>query len=454
MSVFLQTRLIVSNMTEAMESLCCPICLDVLKEPVTTACGHSYCKSCIEGCWDQDRGKGRYRCPQCRTTFTQRPVLKKNILLAALVENLKKTGLQVFPPSHCYTRQGDVECEVSTTPLQDNVCSIHDLLLEVFCQNDQQFYCYLCIMDQHKGHATVSSAAQIAEKQKRLSLKPRPSYKQKIKEKEKELVELIKTMAFIKCSAQEAVEDSQKIFNEMISSMERRRSEVREMIRAQEVAEVGRLEEHLKQLEQEIVDLNIRDQRSQSPGDLPDPKASSSPLYSSSLGFNNLKRKVSELKNKLELICQEEVLNMSISAMEQNSDKKRSVSLTPPQQVKGQEVTLSLTRGEAGFGFRIIGGDDDLEKVVITEIVKNSAAGRDGRLQPGDELVSVDNVSVEQKRHKDAVDLITMARQNGKVTLMVRRNIQTDIGGFSCRLLRETNRMNAQKTTVFPLKSA
>ncbi|KAL0967147.1 hypothetical protein UPYG_G00248410 [Umbra pygmaea] len=428
------SRLIVSNMTEAMESLCCPICLDVLKEPVTTACGHSYCKSCIEGCWDQDRGKGRYRCPQCRTTFTQRPVLKKNILLAALVENLKKTGLQVFPPSHCYTGHGDVECEVSTTPLQDNVCSIHDLLLEVFCQNDQQFYCYFCIMDQHKGLATVSSAAQIAEKQKHLSLTYRLSYyKQKIQERERKLMELKQSMVYIKHFVKEALVDIEKIITEMISSMERRRSEVKEMNRAQEVAEIGRIEEHLEQLEQEIVDLRIREfeleelshssslQSSLSPGDLPDPKASSSPLYSSSLGFNNLKTKVSELKNILELICQEEVEKVSSSAM--------------------TVVVLTQLRVERGFGFKINGGDDDIsKKVVITEIVKNSAAGRDGRLQPGDELVTVDNVSVKQKRHKDVVDLIRKARQNGKVTLTVRRNIQTDISS-----LLHSSQRNSQK---------
>ncbi|KAM9469715.1 E3 ubiquitin/ISG15 ligase TRIM25-like [Clarias gariepinus] len=275
----------------------CPVCLGVLTEPVTNSCGHSYCKVCINGCWDQEDVKGVYSCPQCRETFIPRPVLHRNNILAEVVEKLMKTELQPASPAHCYAGPGDVECDSCTGrkrkavksclgcpasycedhlkrhyefpafkkhklveacgDLQEKFCSQHDKLIEIYCRTDQSFICYLCTMFEHKGHNTVLAEVERTEKEKELEKNQR-EFERRIKKKRESVQDLKRSMDFIKMHSQAAVDDNERIFTELISSMEKKRSEVTELIRAQEKAELSRAERLLKQLEQEIADLKRR----------------------------------------------------------------------------------------------------------------------------------------------------------------------------------------------------
>uniref|UniRef100_A0A3P8ZJU5 E3 ubiquitin/ISG15 ligase TRIM25-like n=1 Tax=Esox lucius TaxID=8010 RepID=A0A3P8ZJU5_ESOLU len=278
------------------DQFCCSICLELLKEPVTIPCGHSYCRSCIEGYWDQDDLKGVYSCPQCRQTFTPRPILRKNNMLAEVVEKLK-TGLQTVSPALCSAEPEDVVCDFctgdrkqkalmsclvclasycethlqshyevaplkkhklikATAQLQEKICSHHNKLLEVFCRTDQQCICYQCVMDEHKGHDTVSATTERTEKQSQLMISQQKVH-QRDQEREKEVKEVQQAMDSLKLSAQTAVENIEKVFTELIRS-QKKLSEVKELIRAQEKTQVSEAEGHLEKLKQEIDELKKR----------------------------------------------------------------------------------------------------------------------------------------------------------------------------------------------------
>lgn len=64
-------------------------------------------------------------------------------------------------------------------------------------------------------------------------------------------------------SAQTALEESEKTFAEIISFIEKKRSEVRDLIQAQEKIAVSRAKVFLKQMEEEITELQRRDEELQ-----------------------------------------------------------------------------------------------------------------------------------------------------------------------------------------------
>ncbi|XP_026097405.1 tripartite motif-containing protein 16-like [Carassius auratus] len=336
----------------------CPVCLDLLKDPVTIQCGHSYCKSCITDHWDQEDQKKVYSCPQCRQTFSPRPALAGNTVLAEIVKKLKNRKR----PADCDAGAGDVQCNVcagrkykavksclmcqesycqnhfnrheelhsrkphkvieATGQLQEMICQKHEKHLEMYCITDQQCICELCTKYEHKNHNTVSAAAQRTEKQKQIKKMQKTS-----QQREKDLQQLRETVESHKRSAQTAVEDSERIFTELIRSIERSRSELIRLIRDQEKTAVSRAEGRLERLEQEINDLRRRDaeleqlshtqnhiQFLQSFPSLSAPPESTDineNPFSSLVSSDGLRESVHQLRDKLEDFCKEQLKKIS-----------------------------------------------------------------------------------------------------------------------------------------------
>ncbi|XP_042261038.1 NACHT, LRR and PYD domains-containing protein 12-like isoform X2 [Thunnus maccoyii] len=55
-----------SGVSVAEQLSCCSLCQeDILKDPVSTSCGHWFCRQCINSYWDQSASSGDFSCPQC-----------------------------------------------------------------------------------------------------------------------------------------------------------------------------------------------------------------------------------------------------------------------------------------------------------------------------------------------------------------------------------------------------
>ncbi|XP_030210466.1 E3 ubiquitin-protein ligase TRIM39-like [Gadus morhua] len=82
----------------------CSICLDVFNSPVSTPCGHNYCRTCITKFWDE---QVKYKCP----LFNTRPDLRINTLLSELAGQFR-TSVRV--KEQLYVKPGEVPCDVCT----------------------------------------------------------------------------------------------------------------------------------------------------------------------------------------------------------------------------------------------------------------------------------------------------------------------------------------------------
>ncbi|XP_067312289.1 E3 ubiquitin-protein ligase TRIM35-like [Pseudorasbora parva] len=108
----------------------CPVCQDIFKDPVILSCSHSFCKECLQQFW---RTKDTQECPVCRSVSRHEPpcnLVLKNLCDSFLKERNERRSL------------GSAE-----------LCSLHSEKLKLFCLEDKQPVCVVCINSQkHDNH--------------------------------------------------------------------------------------------------------------------------------------------------------------------------------------------------------------------------------------------------------------------------------------------------------------
>uniref|UniRef100_A0A8C5DRX5 Uncharacterized protein n=1 Tax=Gouania willdenowi TaxID=441366 RepID=A0A8C5DRX5_GOUWI len=179
----------------------CSICLEVLTDPVTTPCGHNFCKTCISTHWDTSTTS---RCPVCN---------------------------QVFTP-------GEVPCDVCTGT-------------KLFCQSDQTRVCLMCSVLEHRSHQLVPLGEYLFEEKK--------VYLQQMIQKRREKLEEIRESVRIKKEAADrAKAEGVEMFIALMELVQRGLKELMKTMEEQQEVEEREAEGLIKELEEEISELMKR----------------------------------------------------------------------------------------------------------------------------------------------------------------------------------------------------
>ncbi|CAL8360054.1 unnamed protein product [Boreogadus saida] len=280
-----------ANTSWSEENFSCSICLDVFSSPVSTACGHNFCRTCITKFWDE---QAQYKCPICNEIFHKRPDLRVNTFLSELAAPFRTTvrvkeqpcvepaevpcdvctGTQlkavksclVCFTSYCQThlephqRVAHLQKHRLVEPmdrLEDRMCKKHDRLLELFCQTEQVCVCLLCTVTDHKSHPVVPLKEEFEVKTAQLG-KRGAEVPQKIQEIKQKIKEIKDTVELSNKDADREIAHGGQVFTALIGCVEKGRDEFNQTVQEKLKSTVKRAEDLIKELEQEIEDLTNR----------------------------------------------------------------------------------------------------------------------------------------------------------------------------------------------------
>ncbi|XP_056437265.1 E3 ubiquitin-protein ligase TRIM39-like [Gadus chalcogrammus] len=280
-----------ANTSWSEENFSCSICLDVFSSPVSTPCGHNFCRTCITKFWD---GQVKYKCPVCNELFNTRPDLRVNILFSEMVDRI---GTSLRVKEQPCVEPGEVPCDVCTGTqlkavksclmcltsycqthlephhrvaglkkhrlvepmdrLEDRMCKKHDRLLELFCKTEQVCVCRLCTVTDHKSHPVIPLKEEYKVKTAQLG-KREAKVKQLILERQKNIQEIKDTVKRSKADADREIADGVQVLTALMRCIEKCQDDLNQMVKEKLKSTEKQAEDLIKGLEQEIEDLTNR----------------------------------------------------------------------------------------------------------------------------------------------------------------------------------------------------
>ncbi|XP_056437000.1 probable E3 ubiquitin-protein ligase TRIML1 [Gadus chalcogrammus] len=269
----------------------CSICLDVFSSPVTTPCGHNFCRTCITKFWNE---QVQYKCPICNKIFDTKPDPQVNTLLSELAAQFRTTVRVKEQPC---VEPAEVPCDVCTGTqlkamksclvcfmsfcqthlephqrfavlkghrlvepmdrLEDRMCKKHNRLLELFCPTEQVCVCQFCTETDHKSHPVVPLKEEYEVKTAQLG-KIEAELSQMIQERKQKIKVVKDRVQLSNKDADIEIANSGQVFTALIGCVEKCRDEFNQTVQEELKSTEKQAEDLIKELEQEIEDLTNR----------------------------------------------------------------------------------------------------------------------------------------------------------------------------------------------------
>ncbi|XP_038561260.1 E3 ubiquitin-protein ligase TRIM21-like [Micropterus salmoides] len=275
----------------------CSICLDVFTDPVSTPCGHNFCKTCITEHWNINV---LCQCPNCKKVFNTKPELQVNTFISEMAAQFRQSAQQKASSSSSEqqaAKPGEVPCDVCTGTklkalksclvclasycethlephltasrlkrhqlidpvenLEGRMCTKHDKLLELFCKTDQMCVCMPCTVLDHKTHDVVPLKEEYEGKKAELG-KTEAETQQMIQKRRLKIQEIKRSVELSKEDADREIAGGVQVFSALKESVERSQAELIDTIKEKQRETEKQAEGFIKELEQEISELKKR----------------------------------------------------------------------------------------------------------------------------------------------------------------------------------------------------
>ncbi|XP_076012306.1 E3 ubiquitin-protein ligase TRIM39-like [Genypterus blacodes] len=271
----------------------CSICLDVFIDPVTTPCGHNFCKTCITQHWNCNV---RCVCPLCNEAFIRRPEMKVNTFISEMVAAIRqsaknKAGRRSEQPA---AKPGDVNCDICTgtklkamksclkceasycqahlephltaerlkshqliqpvANLDDRMCRKHHKPLELFCKTDQMCLCMLCAVFDHTDHRFVPLKEEYKGKKVELE-KTLAEIRQTIQQRQVKIQEIEQSAMLNREAVDKKRAEGVQVFATLKQVVEKSQADFIKTIEEKQKSAEKQAEDFIKELRQDISEL-------------------------------------------------------------------------------------------------------------------------------------------------------------------------------------------------------